>query len=103
MTPMQKLAMEERAEYDNASAEDRKGINNIGDFIHMRHPEISPAGVVRRSRQENRWQHHHDEHERRHDERERRHDERLRHEEWAEHPHMSGWEPWSHDDFGEEP
>ena len=50
MTPMQKLAMEERAEYDNASAEDRKGINNIGDFIHMRHPEISPAGVVRRSR-----------------------------------------------------
>ena len=54
-------------------------------------------------RQENRWQHHHDEHERRHDERERRHDERLRHEEWAEHPHMSGWEPWSHDDFGEEP
>lgn len=47
---MQKLATEERAEYDSASEEDRKGILNIGEFIHSKHPEISPASVTRRSR-----------------------------------------------------
>jgi len=50
MTPMQKLAMAEREEYDSASDADRKGFQNIGDFIHSRHPESSPAGVVRRCR-----------------------------------------------------
>lgn len=42
MTPMKKLALAERKEYDAAKPEERKasGKSGIGAFIHMRHPEV---------------------------------------------------------------
>jgi hypothetical protein len=52
MTPMKKLALAERKEYDAAKPEERKacGKAGIGAFIHMRHPDVMVNNVRHRCR-----------------------------------------------------
>ena len=50
MTDLEKLAAEERDEYEAATAEERKLFHNLIDFIHDRHPNRSTHAIAVRSK-----------------------------------------------------